>query len=101
MNRAIQQSLKASLLAVILLTAVPTVWAGIHITIAPPTLRIETHEHRSGYVWQSGYWRWTGNKHEWRGGHYAREKHGLRWHDGRWDHNDARGYYWVNGHWQS
>ena len=68
MNRAIKQSLKASLLAVILLTAVPTVWAGIHITIAPPTLRIETHEHRSGYVWQSGYWRWTGNKHGGSGG---------------------------------
>jgi hypothetical protein len=100
MNNIIKQSLKASLLSAILLTTVPSSQAGIHINIAPPAVRIETHEERQGYIWQSGNYRWRNNKHEWYAGHYAREKHGYRWHDGRWDHNEQRGYFWIDGRWE-
>jgi hypothetical protein len=99
MKNALRESLKISLLAAFLLTVASSSWAGVYVHIGPPAVRIETHEPRHGYVWQSGYWRWQGNKHQWTNGHYAREKQGQRWTDGRWDHDD-RGYVWVNGRWE-
>jgi hypothetical protein len=99
MKNTIKGSLKVSLLAAILLSAASSSWAGVYIHIGPPAIRIETHEERHGYVWQSGYWRWQGERHQWMAGHYAREKHGQRWRDGRWDHNE-HGYLWVDGRWE-
>ena len=87
-----------SILAAILLAAAPGVWARAYVRVQAPDVRVETHEERRGYIWQSGYWRWHGHQHQWRSGHYARERRGRTWADGRWEHTD-RGYYWVGGHW--
>jgi hypothetical protein len=94
----VKRWLKLSTLAVVLLAAAPGAWATVYVRIEAPAIRVETHEERHGYVWQSGYWRWQGQRHEWIYGHYAQEKHGHHWRDGRWEHSD-RGYYWVGGSW--
>lgn len=99
MNNLIKGPLKISLLAVFLLAAVPSSWATVYVRIQAPSVRIETHSERQGYVWQSGYWRWRGQKHEWTTGHYARAKHGRHWRDGRWERHD-RGYFWIGGRWE-
>jgi hypothetical protein len=99
MNNPIKGWLKIPLLAGSLLVAAPSAWATVYVRIQPPDVRIENHEDRSGHVWQSGYWRWRGERHEWTAGHFAREKRGRHWTDGRWEHND-RGYYWVGGRWE-
>jgi hypothetical protein len=98
MVEGVRRWFKVSVLAVLLLVAAPSAWATVYVRIQAPALRIETHEERHGYVWQSGYWRWRSQRHEWTGGHYAREKRGYHWSDGRWERTD-RGYYWVGGHW--
>lgn len=100
MSNAFKWSLRIPLLAGILLAAASSAQAGIHIQIAPPDIRVETHPDRHGYVWQSGYWHWQGQRHEWVAGHYAREKNGQRWTDGRWDRNE-QGYYWTTGRWEA
>jgi len=87
-----------SILAAILLIAVPGAWARTYVRVQAPDVRVETHDERQGYVWQSGYWHWRGHQHQWRSGHYARERRNRAWSDGRWEHTD-RGYYWVGGHW--
>lgn len=98
MNNPLKRGLGVSLLAALVLATAPSAFAGVHINIQPPELRIETHRERPGYVWQQGYWRWHRNQHVWTSGHYARQKHGRRWTDGRWDHTD-RGYVWIGGRW--
>jgi UPF0716 family protein affecting phage T7 exclusion len=98
MNNLIKSGLKTSVLGLFLLTAVPSAQATVYVRVQAPELRVENHDERKGFVWQSGYWRWHGQKHEWTAGHYAREQRGRHWTDGRWDHNE-RGYYWVGGRW--
>jgi hypothetical protein len=90
---------KMFVLAVLLLAAAPSAWATVYVRIQPPDMRFETHENRSGYIWQSGYWRWHGKRHQWKAGHYARQKSGRHWTDGRWESSE-RGYYWVGGRWE-
>lgn len=93
--------IKGSLLAAFILAAAPGADAGVYIRIQPPDVRVERHDERRGYVWQSGYWRWRGQRHQWVAGHYARQKRGQRWTDGRWDHREDRGYTWTGGRWES
>ncbi len=100
MNNPIKGWLGIPLLATFLLASVaPAASASVFVRIQPPDIRIETHRERPGYIWQSGYWRWRGQRHQWTGGHYARQKHGQRWTEGRWDHSE-RGYYWTGGRWE-
>ena len=99
MKHSFKSWIKVPALAAFLVATAPSAWAGtVFVRIQPPDIRVETHEERRGYIWQSGYWRWRGNRHDWQAGHFAREKHGQRWSDGRWEHGD-HGYFWVNGRW--
>lgn len=95
----IKGSLGALLLTALVLAAAPSAWATVYVRIQPPDVRIETHQERRGYIWQSGYWRWRGQRHEWANGHFAREKRGRHWTNGRWERGD-RGYFWVGGRWK-
>lgn len=99
MNNPFKVSLRIPLLAAVLMAGASSAQAGIHIQIGPPDVRVEHYEHRKGYVWQSGYWRWRGQRHEWVPGHYARQKNGQRWTDGRWDRSE-QGYFWTGGRWE-
>jgi hypothetical protein len=44
-----------------------TVERDVLVTEAPPPVRVETRSVAPGpgYVWTSGYWRWTGARYEW------------------------------------
>jgi len=51
-------------------------------------------------VWIGGYWRWTGDRYDWRDGYWDRRPpHGKVWRPGRWVHT-KRGWYWEPGHWR-
>jgi hypothetical protein len=95
----VKRWLKISLVAAFVLAAAPSAWARIYVKVQAPEVRVETHEERKGFVWQSGYWQWRNQKHEWSAGHYAREQKGRHWTDGRWEH-DEHGHYYVNGRWE-
>ena len=58
------------------------------VTRAPPSVRVETQTVAPGpgYVWTTGYWRWTGTD-------YA-------WVPGSWVVRPRLAAGWVAGHWQ-
>ena len=70
----------------------------IILNFGPPPLRYErVPEHRRGYVWESGYWRWNGHRHVWVAGNWVRERPGYahrapHWveRDGRWQYQSRR-----------
>src|SRR2546425_5813244 len=57
------------------------------VTRAPPPVRVETQTVAPGpgYVWTSGYWRWTGTTYV--------------WVPGTWVVRQRPGGVWVEGHW--
>lgn len=62
-----------------------------YITVAPPPPRYErAPRHRAGYIWSPGYWDWRGNRHEWIGGSWVRERQGYVYHQARWIERDGR-----------
>jgi WXXGXW repeat (2 copies) len=99
MNNLLTRCVKTSLLVGVLFAAAPAAQARTYVRVEAPAIRIEKHDERPNQVWQSGYWRWRGQKHEWTAGRWAHQRHGRHWVDGRWDHS-SRGYYWVGGRWQ-
>lgn len=59
----------------------------------PPPPRVEYPGYAPvvGYVWISGYWTWTGHRHEWVGGRWEAPRPGYRWIAPRWERD---GKYW-------
>ena len=70
----------------------------IVLNVAPPPARYErVPEPRRGYIWESGHWRWNGQRHVWNAGHWERHRPGYvysapRWveQDGRWTYHSRR-----------
>ncbi|MGA2449056.1 MAG: hypothetical protein ABTD50_10300 [Polyangiaceae bacterium] len=51
-------------------------------------------------VWVAGYYGWSGQRYEWRRGHYERRpRPGARYSAGHWEPR-ARGKVWVEARWQ-
>ena len=74
----------------------------VDINIAPPAPRYEVvPPPRVGFVWAPGYWAWDNghHRHNWRAGHYVRERHGQRWVPDRWAEHDGR-YRYEAGRWE-
>jgi len=72
------------------------------VTEAPPPVRVETRTVAPGpgYVWTSGYWRWTGAGYQWVPGSWiVRPRPAAIWVEGHWVRR-AGGWIWVAGHWQ-
>jgi len=72
------------------------------VTEAPPPVRIETRTVAPGpgYVWTSGYWRWTGSGYQWVSGSWiVRPRPAAVWVEGHWVRRSG-GWIWVAGHWQ-
>ena len=72
------------------------------VTQAPPAIRVETQTISPGptYVWQKGYWSWTGTRYAWVPGHWvARPRVAAVWVEGHWTQRGA-GWVWIPGHWQ-
>jgi len=79
-----------------------TVAREILVTEAPPPVRVETRTVAPGpgYVWTSGYWRWTGARYEWvPGGWISRPRTTAVWMEGHWERRPG-GWIWVAGQWR-
>jgi hypothetical protein len=92
-----------SLLLLSGLLIVPTVEAAtrVYVRIGPPPIVVERviAAPAPGYVWQSGYHRWDGDRYVWVRGSWAQRpwRH-AHWVPSHWVRT-YRGYYFVPGHW--
>ena len=79
--------------------------ADIDVTIAPPAPRVEAvpEEHRSGYVWAPGYWKWEDGQHVWVTGHWIEEHPNAHWVPDKWSQDPDRPSHWHfrPGHWEN
>ncbi len=69
---------------------------------APPPLQSEyvPPPPDDTYVWQSGYWQWTGSQYQWVPGHYAQRPYPTAmWVPDHWEQYNG-GWAFVPGHWQ-
>jgi hypothetical protein len=72
------------------------------VTRPPPPVRVETQTVApgSGYVWTTGYWRWTGTDYVWVPGSWVvRPRLAAVWVAGHWVRRPG-GWVWNAGHWQ-
>ena len=73
---------------------------GIYFSTAPPPARYEAvPAPRVGYVWSSGYWNAKGNRHEWKAGHWERQRTGYYLAQPTWTQHDTR-WQLERGHWK-
>jgi len=64
------------------------------LNFGPPPPRYEyVPPARVGYVWESGYWHWNGNRHGWVVGHWERARPGYAYTGPRWVEQDGRWRY--------
>jgi hypothetical protein len=69
---------------------------------APPPVRVEsqTVTPGPGYVWTSGYWRWTGTAYVWVAGTWViRPRPAAVWVEGHWVRRPG-GWTYTPGHWR-
>lgn len=52
-----------------------------------------------GAVWISGYWGWSGGRHQWVPGRYAQPRPGHRWQPHRWDQGSRGNWHLRGGGW--
>jgi len=72
------------------------------VTRPPPPVRVETQTVApgSGYLWTTGYWRWTGTSYVWVPGTWVvRPRPTAVWVAGHWVPR-YNGWVWIPGHWQ-
>ena len=66
---------------------------------APPPPRNEVAPApRRGYVWSTGYWNWSNNKHHWVKGNWMRERTGYAYRSNQWVERDGR-WAFERGRW--
>ena len=89
--------------AVALLSMAPVYAQSIVIRPAPPAPVVEVVPARpvSGYyIWQPGYWSWSGLRYVWVAGVYVRpSRPRAAWVPGHWVARRP-GWVWVGGHWR-
>ncbi|MBK8666120.1 MAG: YXWGXW repeat-containing protein [Burkholderiales bacterium] len=73
----------------------------VYAPVAPPTPYYEVQPALPypGAIWISGYWNWSGNRHQWVPGRYERPRHGYRWQPHRWDRSPRGGWQLQGGGW--
>ncbi len=71
------------------------------VLVAPPPPRAEVVgvAPYPGAIWISGYWNWTGHRHDWVGGHWEAPRPGYRWVPHHWSH-ERDGWRLNRGHWE-
>lgn len=50
-----------------------------------------------GAVWISGYWGWSGGRHQWVPGYYDRPRPGYRYEPNRWENRGGRWHLRIGG----
>lgn len=81
--------------------ATPPYYVSEPVAVAPPPPRQEYVgvPPAPGYFWISGYWIWTGGRHEWISGRWQAPREGYRWVPHRWI--SERGAWRAHeGHWE-
>jgi hypothetical protein len=73
-------------------------WVSIGPSSAPPAVRVERYDTRSGFIWVRGYWDWRGDQWAWVPGHYERERAGYVYREPRWEQRDGA-WISVQGSW--
>lgn len=71
--------------------------AGLDVRPPPPRVLVFPKE-RPGFVWTSGYWRWSGRRHVWVNGRWIRARPGWHWVGAHWEEHRGR-YHFVKGYW--
>ena len=76
-------------------------YAGGVVMVPPPPPRDEVigPEPEPGYVWLSGYWSWTGDRHVWVPGHWSAPRPGRHWVAHQWV-RQGDGWRMKPGHWE-
>lgn len=74
---------------------------GPTVSVAPPPPRVEyaPPPPATGYVWITGFWNWTGGRHEWVPGRWEEPRPGHVWVPHHWD-RDGDGWRQGGGRWQ-
>jgi len=69
--------------------------------MGPPGERVEVigSAPGGGFIWISGYWRWSGRDYVWARGYWARQRPGYAWVPGRWEQRGRRWEY-RKGEWR-
>ena len=98
-----QCKMGALMAAVALLAKAPVYAQGVVIGVAPPAPFVEVVPAApvtGYYVWNSGYWSWTGVRYVWVPGVYVRPPRAhAAWVPGHWVAG-RRGWVWVGGRWR-
>lgn len=74
-----------------------------YVQTAPPAPynEVVTVSPGVGFVWTPGLWYWSGGRHVWRAGAWARPPVGYNtWNSGGWYNAPGRGWYHSGGHWR-
>lgn len=72
----------------------------IAIIPPPPVVEWAPAPPAIGYIWQPGYWRWTGTRYAWIPGIYVRAPvPGAIWVPGYWQAHGG-GWIWIGGYWR-
>ena len=66
---------------------------------APKVLVVKPNQHKAGYIWKEGHWRWNGKKYVWVKAQWVQDRPGYVWVSGHWVSTNA-GHRWVDGHWK-
>jgi hypothetical protein len=76
-----------------------TVTVNVRPRVAPPALRDEPIQIRTGHVWVRGHYNWEGGAYVWVPGHLEPVREKMTWHDPVWE---QRGGEWVftDGGWR-
>lgn len=73
-------------------------WVVMEPTMAPPAIRQEQWQPRSGFIWVRGQYDWRDGEWAWTPGHYERERAGYRWVEPRYEQRNGV-YVTIGGSW--
>jgi hypothetical protein len=84
-----------AVVSVAMTAATPAYGAATEISSSkpPPALLVEVEpQHRPGYVWVPGFWRWNGVSHVWVKGHFIVARRGHKYVPEHWVETNGK---WI------
>ena len=101
MRRALHRFLPLVILVIAIAAGTACASGGTFVRVGPPGPPVAAYAPAGpyGYVWQPGYYAWTGVGYQWVPGVWARPPYpGAVWIAPRWQHAD-RGWHMERGRW--
>src|SRR5574343_550426 len=87
------------LLAGCVVAPAPVYREPVYVEPPPPRFEYPGYPPVVGYIWISGYWTWTGHRHEWVPGRWDAPRPGHRWIEPRWE-RDGNRWHQRPGRWE-